>query len=278
MSGLTESLRTSSRKRGTRLRELRDLYESGISARAVYEPLECRRPEDPAGQVAAYMEKNSYDVIGVRPEDRPPIGFVTCESLNSGPCRDYLERFASEYLIADSTPLVTVLSTLRDRPYVFVLTREKVSAIITRADLQKPAVRMYLFGLVTLFEMQMGALIRWHYDEDEWHQELSPNRLDGAREFQEERKKRNEELALLDCLQFCDKRDLILTRKAPREVLGIPSKTQGRKLLRSAEALRDNLAHAQELAMSGGWPETIDLVLEIETMIERSEEFFSSDS
>lgn len=274
MSSLAEARRTGSRARGTRLHELWDLYEGGISAKAIFEDLECRRPEDSATEIAAYMDEQSFDVMGVQPEGRAPVGFVRREKLNSGRCGDHLERFVSRNLIADSTPLVNVLSTLKDRSYVFVLSREEVSGIVTRADLQKPPVRMYLFGLVTLLEMHMGALIRRFYQGETWMSELGESRVEYAREFQEKRRKRNEELSLLDCLQFCDKRDLIIEHERTREVLGISSKTQGQKLLRSAEKLRDNLSHAQKLAEGSGWTDTIELVVQVEDLIQRSEEVF----
>lgn len=272
-TALADARRTGTRAKGTRLHELRDLFETGITARAIYEDLECRRPEEPAEKVADYMAEQAFDVMGVETENA--VGYVSREDLTEGTCGDHLFEFTPDHLVADSTPLITVLSELRDRLHLFVLAEEEVEGIITRADLQKLPVRMYLFSLVTLLEMHIGAIVRSVYENERWTDELSNSRVESAKDFQEKRQERDEELALVDCLQFCDKRDLVIKRQESRNALGVPSRTAGEQFLKDVEDLRNNLAHAQELASNGGWTPVIELVVEIEGMVARSEDFFA---
>jgi hypothetical protein len=83
---------------------------------------------------------------------------------------------------------------------------------------------------------------------------------------------RNEAIDLIDYLQFCDKRDLILTSAEIVDRLGLKSKRYGERFLKSAEALRNKLAHAQDLINGSSWPEVIFLAQEIEALLQRCEE------
>lgn len=136
--------------------------------------------------------------------------------------------------------------------------------------MQKAPVRMLLFGLVTLLEMHLLRLIRIYYPNDSWQEFLSDGRLEQAKKLLSERHARNEAIDLADCLQFCDKRDLILRRSDIQKSVGLESKKSG-ELLESAEKLRNKLAHAQDIVTGSSWPEIIDLAKEIEVLLERCE-------
>lgn len=264
------------RRRGTTIQEIRALFEQGITAQDVRESLNCCTPEEKAPIVRRRMEDANFDVLGVRPgDDSAPVGYVRRTDLESGQCKNYIVEFDGSELISDSTPLVQLLSVLRERQQSFVLVGDEVSGIVTRADLQKPPVRLYLFGLVTLLEMHLGALARHHYTGDEWTDELSESRIDKAVDLQSEREKRNQELDLMNCLQLCDKRELVLASESLRGELNIRSKTQGRNFLKAAQDLRDDLAHANELALDRGWDEVVDVVVAAEDLIQQSEEYFT---
>lgn len=91
-----------------------------------------------------------------------------------------------------------------------------------------------------------------------------PEGRPAPRERHAGRRKRDQDLSLIDCLQFCEKRDLI----------GIHSKRQGRQVPKGPEQLRDGLSHAQRLADGIGWTEAIDVVVKVESLIEWSETAF----
>mgnify|MGYP005641987019 CR=1 FL=1 len=160
----------------------------------------------------------------------------------------------------------------RDSPRVFVLDRNRVSGIVTRGDLQKAPVRMLLFGLLTLLEMQLLRLIRIYYLQDSWQKLLKEDRLNSAKERLAERQARNEAIGLADCLQFCDKRVIILKTPEVRESIGLKSKNSGERLLKCAEDLRNKLAHAQDLVTGSSWPAVIDLAKDIEAILKKCEE------
>jgi hypothetical protein len=69
------------------------------------------------------------------------------------------------------------------------------------------------------------------------------------------------ETALLDCIQFCDKRDLFLKSNELRDKLGIGSKRRAAGLLAQAERLRNKLAHSQQnISTRGAWNALIEVM------------------
>jgi hypothetical protein len=217
------------------------------------------------------MEKLDFDVMGIIQEGVTD-GYVERSLLGTGPCRNYQRIFHPSELIAESTPLMDLLPILRDLPRVFVLYRNRVSGIVTQGDLQKSPVRMLLFGLLTLLEMLLLRLVQTHYPRDSWLKYLKSVRLESAKKLQAERQARNEAIELADCLQFCDKRELVLRCLEIRRHLGFKSKEIGERVLKSAENLRNKLAHAQDIVSGSSWSRVITLIKRVEALLERGEE------
>lgn len=273
MRDLWRSHATGKVRRGTRVAELRRLFDERVTVSAIYEPLDCCFADDPADEIAERMRLYSFDETGLKvSEDAAIAGYVRLVDLKDGRCGDHRRDFVHTDLIADSTSLVDVLLTLREEARRYVLVGRDVAGIVTRADLQKPPVRMLVFGLVTLLEMHLAFLVRYLYIEDAWQEALSKSRIAVARNLMEQRADRGEELALLDCLQFCDKRDLVLRKKDGIELLGFASKSAGRCVLRGIEDLRNKLAHAQDLVSGTTWKAVSDTLEQTEALIARSEQ------
>ncbi len=169
-------------------------------------------------------------------------------------------------------PLAGLMARLKDREFVFVILNHRVAGIITQADLNKPPIRVYLFGLVSLLEMHLSYWIRTSYPGDSWQKSLSSNRLALAEKVRDERRKRKQDLDLIDCLQFGDKRDLVVKLEAVRNDLDMGSKKKSESRLRDAEDLRNPLAHSQyDLVCGATWNELIELVQWMESVINKSD-------
>jgi hypothetical protein len=178
-----------------------------------------------------------------------------------------------EHLISDSTPLYDLLAILREKEHVFVRVASAIKGIVTRADLNKPPVRVYLFGLVSLLEMHLQFWVRRAYGEESWKKKLKKDRLDAAEKLQAERRGRNEQITVLDCLQFCDKRELLLAKSDLRIKLGLGNKKQAESLLKKAEDLRNRLAHSQQdLVQGSSWKAQIEIIEKIEELVHRSDD------
>lgn len=265
---------TGYRRKGTRLAELRSLLGSGITAHAVLEPLQSCPADAEASAMARILRLRDFDVAGVQAKrNGPVIGFVARESLMGGLVKDHMQVLTADALISDATPLSSLLTALKGRQHAFVLIGLAVRGIVTRADLNKPPIRVYLFGLISLLEMHLGFWIRAVYTGESLQSRLTARRLEIARKLQADRRKRNQDVSLVECLQFCDKRDLVLAQRNLREKLDLGSKSQAINFLKRAEDLRNRLAHSeQDLVKGSSWDSVISLVEWVESVVHVSDQ------
>jgi hypothetical protein len=218
--------------------------------------------------------QRDFDVAGVQfRREGPVIGFAAASDLQSGLVKEHLRPLTADLLISDSTPLPGVLAFLKKRERAFVLIGPQVRGIVTRADLSKPPVRVYMFGLLSLLEMHLAFWIRVEYGDGSWQTKLKKPRLDAAKKIHAERQARNEDVSLLDCLQFCDKRDLVVGNDDLRDQLNLKSRKEALSLLKRAEHLRNILAHSQQDIVQGtSWEKTIQLVECVEAVVLASDQ------
>ena len=265
---------TGRHRTGTRVSELRKLFEDGITAQSICEPIQACFTNDSVLEIKGKMEQLDFDVLGIKSTEESPIeGFIYAADLTGGKCGDFKKEFQVSNLISDSTPLIDILPILGNKMHVFVLFGNLIQGIITRADLQKPPVRILLFGLITLLEMHFSYLIRKFYPDENWHGTLTESRIENAEKLMRQRKKRNEKLDFVGCFQFCDKRDLILADSKIVNILGFTSGDKCKSTLKTVEKLRDKLAHAQDIVTGTSWEEIISLVDIVERLIQKSEEY-----
>ena len=254
------------------LGDLRKLFEGNVNVRHLTEPCASFDGLRLADEVRSFMDPpRDYDVVGVR-KDGLIKGYVNRVDLGTGVLDDYIIPFEPEFLLDESANLLDALSVLRKTPHVYVKVMGQVFGIVTKGDLQKAPVRMWLFGLISFIEMQFLRLIRDVWPEESWTKSemISPDRLEKAREMLVDRQRRNEAIDLADCLQFGDKITIVLKNKRLRETLGFENKSQGETILKKLRNLRDELAHAQDI-LTGRWPELFDLAVGAENILERAE-------
>jgi len=159
------------------LRDLRQLFDRGVTVRHLAEPFASFDAERLVAQVRDFMEAKNFDVVGVR-RNGTVVGYVHRVDLQDGALEHYLRPFEQQLLLDEWTPILQVLRLLTESPRVFVAVMGEVSGIITKGDLQKIPVRMWLFGIISLLEMQFLRLIRAAYPQDSWKALLSsPDRL-----------------------------------------------------------------------------------------------------
>lgn len=251
-------------------RDFRDMFENSISVNTISEKLVCCNPMDDALKVRKSMDRADFDVLGVN-ENNQVSGYVDKTNLGAGHCKEYQNIFHPSQLIANSTPLIDILPIMKENNWIFVLEKNHVTSIVTRADLQKAPVRMLLFGLTTLLEMNMQRIIEFFYEPDAWQQYLWCDRLDIARTFLAKRQRRNEAISLLDCIQFCDKVHLVVRSEELCRKLAILDKPTKQRL-GAIENLRNRIAHAQDIVMGSSWEEVIDLTEFLGLLLQRCEE------
>lgn len=265
------------RRKGTSVLELRKLFEDGITVLSIYEPIQACSIGDHANDIKEKMRQLDFDVIGIKStEDGPVEGYIRASDLQEGLCGDFKLDFLVADLISDSTPLIDLLTVLRDKERIFILAGNTVHGIITRADLQKPPIRILIFGLITLLDMHLSRLVRKFYPGESWRDKLSQGRIEKAEQMMKAREDRNEKLDIIDCLQFCDKRTLILAKKEILNIFGFSSEDEGKDTLKLIESLRDKLAHSQDIVTGSIWKDISTIVERMEQLIQQSEKSIES--
>ncbi|MBI5887482.1 MAG: hypothetical protein HZB82_02060 [Deltaproteobacteria bacterium] len=244
--------------------------------------IKCYLYTDSAITVQNELKRLRYDIAGIKAsEDQPIREFIRTASLNNGNCKEAAEPIRVNDVIAESTALIDVLSGFKDkdRTYFFILNGRQISEIITKSDLQKSPVRILIFGIISLLEMRLTSLAGEYFPNEKWRKILKQTRIEAAEALHEMRKERNEEIDLTDCLQLADKRDLVLASKEMRDHLGLETKGEAQRVLKSIEKIRDKLAHSQEDIVSGTtWEKLIESVLRAEQMLQRSDEIVEKDA
>lgn len=252
------------------LRDLRQMIDQAVCVKYLTEPILSFDAERSACETRLFMETRDFDIVGVR-EAGHVVGYVCREELNDGQIRDYLKEFDDRFLLEDAMPMLHALKLLVATRQVFVITLGRVSGIITKGDLQKPPMRMWLFSIVSLLEMQLLRLIKARHPRESWKSLLNGNRLEKAQQILTGRKSRNEAIDLADCLQLADKRTVILKTDGLWQQLGFTSKSACEAQLAEIELLRDELAHSQDI-ISGRWPQLVELAENTERLLAACEE------
>ncbi len=219
----------------------------------------------PAATALERLGRRGFAVAGVR-EGGLVTGHATASDLGDvRVCGDALRPFEDEEVVSGGTPIVEGLRRLAGRDRIFVTAFGHVAGIVTWTDVQKPPVRMWLFGLVTLLEGAFTGLIDVWHPGDSWTELISAGRLRKAKELLRERRRHGADvdLRLLDCLQLPDKGMILLRREETRRLLDVPSKEAGERALKKLAQLRNGLAHSQDI-VTKDW----DMILRLADRLE----------
>lgn len=144
--------------------------------------------------------------------------------------------------------LSTVVHVLTRHEMACVMAHEQVVGQITRSELEKPIGRMWLFGMLTLIEMDFTARIRHRWPIGGWEALISPGRLEVARTLLDERSRMGMTgVELLDCLQLADKGQILIQLDDQRMEWGFRTLRMAKAAIKDLASLRNHLMHSQPL-------------------------------
>lgn len=246
---------------------LRRVFEEGFSARDIASALASFDGTLASEYARAVMFDQAYHVAGVRVDGRI-AGYVDRDSLTGGSCADHLHPFDPGEVVDDSASFSQVVSALDGRMRVFVRAFGEVGGLVTRTDLEKPPVRMWLFGMISLIEMTMTRAIEDRFPHESWVDSVSAGRRGAAENLLRERRRIGQDVRLLDCLQFSDKLHVLLRLEDIRCQIGAPSMRAAKESARMLESLRNNLAHSQGI-VSHDWPTIVRIAEDLDATLSR---------
>jgi len=244
------SRHTGERRKGPGFLDFKQIFTEKITAKVIYEELFSFSGNSNGSEAKQVLIERGFDSAGVVDDSENVIGYVLTASLGEGSVNDYRKEMGREYLISDSTPLFEVFNVLKNKDFVYVNYADKVVGILSKADLNKPPVRIYIFGVVSLFEMHLSYWINHYFPGESWQGILSGNRIKKLQEVFEKRRENgmNQQLTMQECLQLCDKKRILMQSGDFISVF-CHSKSSFKKILESIESIRNNISHAQNSIM-----------------------------
>ncbi|ABV36381.1 guanosine polyphosphate pyrophosphohydrolase/synthetase [Shewanella sediminis HAW-EB3] len=248
-------------------RKLQRLFGEMFCARDVAESLPSYDWNISERELVHLLSNGDVSVIGLR-RSGFVYGYVLLDETNKKPtCLK--RRFMDAQLVDIDTPLLNVIAILVHHQFCFVSSMGQVAGVISRNDIQKPAVRMWLFGLITLTEQYMAEQIKLIWPNEEWFKFTSSARLAKSKELKEERERRGQKCDLLDCVQLSDKALILIEDTGYMERFGFSSRREAKTAIKEVESLRNNLAHGQDI-VSYDWPQIIRMTSRVnETLSNR---------
>ena len=228
--------------------KFRRMFMELFTARDIAESLYSFDLDSDCDTVRKVMQRNQQDVASIRISGTVQ-GYVRFVDLADNECSNSMRHFTTDQVITGDSTLSDVVHVLTRHDYCFISLLGEVVGVICRDDINKPMVRMWLFGLITMIEMRVAQMIQSNFPDDSWQSEVSNERLEKAKIMQQERSRRNQHCSLIDCLQLSDKARVAIEQPQMLEALGFDSKRTAKRVIKSLESLRNNLSHSQDIVM-----------------------------
>ena len=238
------------------------LFTESFSAQDIAEPVRSFDIDKPCNDVQPIMDTQQLDIVCLR--DKGVItGYVRRSDLDKGCCGDHLRPFRQGQVLSSDSSFSDIIHVLTLHQYGFIHIFDDVVGYVSRSEINKPVVRMWLFGIITFIEIELGQMIQEYYPEQSWRKMLTEKRLNKAIELQDERQRRNQQCELIDCLQLSDKGQIAIQNPTFLDLLDIGSKSVAKRLVRELESLRNNLAHSQDIT-THDWGQIVRLSYRLE--------------
>jgi len=219
-----------------------------FTARDIAEPLLSFDAETMMDGITEIFNTQNHQVVAVRTSGET-TGFITRDQIKAtGVCGNYSRPFSDDHVLDGDASFAEVIHVLTRHDYCFISLIGQVQGVITRDDMNKPYMRMWLFGIITLSEMRITDLVKQYFNEEDWQALLPTGRIEAAQALQSERQRLNQHCELIDCLQLADKGLLLINDPGLLDSLGFSSRSAAKKVIKQFQSLRNNLAHAQDIS------------------------------
>jgi hypothetical protein len=245
----------------------RRMFTELFTARDIAEPLLSFDAGQSCADAARVLDMHGQDVASVRINGTVQ-GYIRRSDLTQTECTDQIRHFTVDQVVSGNTALTDVVHILTRHDFCFVSLLGEVTGLVRRDDINKPMVRMWLFGLLTMVEMMLVQLIQQYFPNDSWQERVSEARLAKAKAFQAERQRRNQQCTLIECLQFSDKGRILAGHDQAMQRLGFDSIRVAKRAIKELESLRNNLSHAQDI-VTHDWAQIARLSQRMEEITRR---------
>lgn len=155
-----------------------------------------------------------------------------------------MQPLSEENLIGADAGILNFVRDADRRPCRLVISSTQIIGLVSLSDLQRLPVRPVLFMLITHLELLMTDVIRAEFEtRDAWMMRLSDTRRAEFNRRLNGRRRSDMEVNPLLMTEFCDKATIIAKRS------DLPcSRGEFGRAMKAAQALRDDVAHANDFA------------------------------
>ena len=227
---------------------LKRQYNDIFTAKDIAEPLLSFDADSSVARVQKLCGEHRLPVATVR-IDGEVKGYLALNNISGKRiCGSASRPFSSDQVISGDAGFAEVIHVLTRHDYCFVSLLGQIQGVIGREDTNKPYMRMWLFGIITLTEMRITEVVKKHFGLNEWQNLIPKARLEAAKAMQLEKVRINQQSELIDCLQLADKGLLLINDVELLSRLGFSSKSAAKKVVKQFQSLRNNLAHSQDIS------------------------------
>lgn len=223
-------------------KDINNLINTTLNVKTISEELVSFDVNSNPADVKKYLDDNRFDLVGVKSNDRI-IGYTDVEILKETEDKLRYIEFHSDQIISSNTSLTDTMNLISKKDFLFILDGTLIRRIVTKADIYKDPVRLFIYNLISNFEFLLSVLIEHHFPQDEWKSKLTTNRLNKVDNIYQDRLRENTEFNMFDCLSIEDKIKLFLNKdKNLCKIFKISNQKQ-KDYFENLKIIRNSIAH-----------------------------------
>jgi hypothetical protein len=162
---------------GTIGEDLTDFFRAGRISTAVAEAVTVDLNER-AELAQQRLNRERFDQAPVMHNDHP-VGWVATKALATDRgVKSVMTSLEDCTLVSAEASIATILQLLLDQQFIFTVSKAGVSGFIVHSDIDRHAVRSYLYLLVSGIEMLLAEIVKSAIPEDEISARLRSNMRD----------------------------------------------------------------------------------------------------
>jgi hypothetical protein len=232
----------------------RDLYvctAGDLATRSVAS----RPPDATVTETTNWLESEGFDVAPVI-DGETVVGYVELEDLQDAAAEDQIGEHTNpvtlEEIISTDATFDEVLSALYEAPFYFLGGRNRLTGILTRADLNTSPAMIHLFDRITLLEERFRDLICDEVPDWKDRVPLDPDIVKDIEERHADARRSNIGLDEIHYAQFSTLATIISSIEACWNSCGFSSDHRASSQLDDLTELRNSVAHSQLIVQHTG--------------------------
>lgn len=222
-------------------KEIERIINNNLNVRIISEEFKCFNKADNPTVVREFLIANGFDLVGVV-QHRNVVGYTDLETLEKSDAEIAFKEFKPNDIVSSNTPLVETIELINKKNHLFVLDGTAITRIVTKADIYKEPVRLFLYNQISNFETLLSILVEQYYPNDEWQTYVKLEKIEDIKKIYETRKRENTEFDMFDCISLEIKIDLYLKCERLVDILGISKKKQ-KEFFERLKIIRNAISH-----------------------------------